>query len=146
LFLFFYRLGNYGTANYKAPYGRIGCDAPPALVDSVVNNAASIAKDASFVILPGKITELIVCVCYLKIHLYRIFQGIYSIIILFNLLFSLSLSHSFTYSFRHSLFLSLSLSHPSIHSFIHLYIHPSIYSFLYFVVLVSVVFLYHSSF
>lgn len=46
------KLGQYANASYRAPYGRIGCDSPPALVDSMLD-AVRKEDGASFVLMTG---------------------------------------------------------------------------------------------
>ena len=48
------KLGSYGNASYKARYGRVGCDSPVALIDSMFASASGTVGDARFVLITGK--------------------------------------------------------------------------------------------
>ncbi|XP_048579257.1 sphingomyelinase phosphodiesterase D isoform X2 [Nematostella vectensis] len=52
-------VGNYSTANYKAPYGRVGCDSPEILIDSLVKGMRSVydEKGADFMIITGDMSS-----------------------------------------------------------------------------------------
>lgn len=48
------KLGSYGNASYKAPYGRVGCDSPAALIDSMLASASGTVGGAKFVLITGE--------------------------------------------------------------------------------------------
>ncbi|XP_031551912.1 acid sphingomyelinase-like phosphodiesterase 3a isoform X2 [Actinia tenebrosa] len=46
-------LGNYSKASYKAPYGRVDCDSPLTLIDSMLKAAKGISQDYNFALMTG---------------------------------------------------------------------------------------------
>ena len=48
------RLGNYSKASYKASYGRVHCDAPLTLIDSMLKAAKGVSQDYNFALMTGK--------------------------------------------------------------------------------------------
>jgi len=52
------KLGGYANASYTAPYGRLDCDSPPALVNSMLD-AVNKEEGISFVLMTGNIFKSI---------------------------------------------------------------------------------------
>ena len=51
--------GSNDTADYKAPYGRIGCDSPELLWESTLSAMKEKGEGAKFIILSGRGSELV---------------------------------------------------------------------------------------
>lgn len=47
------RLGNYSKASYKASYGRVNCDSPLTLIDSLLKAAKGVSQDYNFALMTG---------------------------------------------------------------------------------------------
>jgi hypothetical protein len=47
------KLGNYTKASYQAPYGRVKCDSPAALIDIMLEATKAIGEDYNFVLMTG---------------------------------------------------------------------------------------------